>query len=84
METLGNEALGRMMNIVDEAEPLVELESWKEGQRPQTSILNILNNTGVGTTCQTGHLVHHDVILTPGVICPHRSGTLLRSTDAEF
>lgn len=61
METLGNEALGKMMNIVDEAEPLVELESWKGGQRPETNILNILNSTGVGTTCQTGHLVHHDV-----------------------
>lgn len=42
METLGNEALGKMMNIVDEA----ELES--ESRRPQTSFLNILRNASIG------------------------------------
>ena len=45
METLGNEALGKILNIVDEA----ELVSGRSGKRPQTSVLNILNNAQVGT-----------------------------------
>lgn len=48
METLGNEALGKILNIVDEAKLLVELESRRGGKRPQTSFLNILNNKRVG------------------------------------
>lgn len=48
METLGNEALGKIINIVDEAKMLVELESGRGGKRPQTSILNILNTARVG------------------------------------
>lgn len=46
METLGNEALGKMMNIVDEAELVEELES--QSRRPQTSFLNVLRNAHVG------------------------------------
>lgn len=46
METLGNEALGKMMNVVDEAELLVELES--PSRRAQTSFLNVLRNAHVG------------------------------------
>lgn len=42
METLGNEALGKMLNLVDEA----ELES--RSRRPQTSFLNVLTNAHVG------------------------------------
>lgn len=49
METLGNEALGKIINIVDEVKMLVELESGRGGKRPQTSILNILNTARVGT-----------------------------------
>lgn len=49
MEILGNEGLGKIMNIVDEAKLLVELESRRGFKRPQTSVLNILNNTRVGT-----------------------------------
>lgn len=49
METLGNEALGKIMNIVDEAKLLVELESGRSSKRPQTSVLNILNKAQVGT-----------------------------------
>lgn len=48
METLGNEALGKIMNIVDEAKLQVELESKRGSRRPQTSVLNVLNNTRVG------------------------------------
>ncbi|KAI3365033.1 hypothetical protein L3Q82_010086 [Scortum barcoo] len=47
METLGNEALGKIMNIVDEAKLLVDLESGRGVKRPQTSILNILNKARV-------------------------------------
>lgn len=39
METLGNEALGKIMNIVDEVKLLVELESRRGGKKPQTSVL---------------------------------------------
>lgn len=46
METLGNEALGKMMNIVDGAELVVELAS--QSRRPQTSFLNVLRNAHVG------------------------------------
>lgn len=49
METLGNEALGKIMNIVDEAKLLVQPESMRGNTRPQTSVLNILNNARVGT-----------------------------------
>lgn len=48
METLGNEALGKIMNIVDEARLLVQSESMRGTTRPQTSVLNILNNARVG------------------------------------
>ncbi len=48
METLGNEALGKIVNIVDEAKLLVELESRKGIKRPQTSVLKVLNKACVG------------------------------------
>lgn len=48
METLGNEALGKIMNVVDEAQLQVELESRKGSRRAQTSVLNILNSKNVG------------------------------------
>lgn len=49
METLGNEALGKIVNIIDETELLVELQSRRRGKRPHTSILNIINNVGMYT-----------------------------------
>lgn len=49
METLGNEALGKIMNVVDEVRLQVELESRKGCRRAQTSVLNILNSKNVGT-----------------------------------
>lgn len=49
METLGNEALGKIVNIIDETELLVELQSRRRVKRPQTSILNVLNNVGMYT-----------------------------------
>lgn len=73
METLGNEALGKIMNIVDEAKLLVELEPGRGGKRPQTSVLNVLNNARVGTyggpapadhTHRSGRLPRDDVIVT--------------------
>lgn len=73
METLGNEALGKIMNIVDEAKLLVELESGKGSKRPQTSVLNVLSTARVGTYAgpppasrvhRSGKLPHDDVILT--------------------
>lgn len=48
METLGNEALGKIMNIIDEAELQGALHFAKSGNNPQTSILTILNKTRVG------------------------------------
>ncbi|XP_029698662.1 zinc finger protein 696-like [Takifugu rubripes] len=53
METLGNEALGKMMNIVDEA----ELES--ESRRPQTSFLNILRNASIDVEHSYGARAEH-------------------------
>eukprot|EP00064_Thunnus_orientalis_P022923 superscaffoldBa00008182_g23145 len=47
METLGNEALGKIVNIVDEAKLLVELQAGRGGKRPQTSILSVLNKARV-------------------------------------
>nr|XP_040049254.1 zinc finger protein 37-like isoform X3 [Gasterosteus aculeatus aculeatus] len=47
METLGNEALGKIMNVVDEAELSPEPPSGRGGRRPQTSVLNILNGAHV-------------------------------------
>lgn len=89
MEILGNEALGKIMNIVDEAKLLVGLESGRGGKRPQTSVLNILNKARVGTytgsspanqTHLPGMLPHDDVILTRRVICPsQRSNTRTES-----
>lgn len=49
METLGNEALGKILNIVDEAQLLGQLESRRGGKRPQTSVLNVLSSARVGT-----------------------------------
>ena len=49
METLGNEALGKIVNIVDEAKLRVELQAGRGGKRPQTSILSVLNKARVGT-----------------------------------
>lgn len=48
METLGNEALGKIMNVVDESRQQVELDSRRGSGRPQTSVLNILSSKNVG------------------------------------
>lgn len=48
METLGNEALGKIVNIVDEAQLQVEPDGGG-AKRPQTGILNVLNSARVGT-----------------------------------
>ncbi|XP_029954677.1 zinc finger protein 224-like [Salarias fasciatus] len=47
MEILGNEALGKILNIVDEVQPLLLCEAPRSVKQPQTSVLNILNNTRV-------------------------------------
>ncbi|KAF1373442.1 hypothetical protein PFLUV_G00238900 [Perca fluviatilis] len=56
METLGNEALGKIMNVVEEAKLLLEPETTKRrgSKRPQTSILYILNNTCTGAEHSSG------------------------------
>lgn len=48
METLGNEALGKIMNVVDGSRQQVELDSRSGSGRPQTSVLNILSSKNVG------------------------------------
>ena len=53
METLGNEAMGKIMKIVEDTKFLMEFEqrSFKSSRgrkRPQTSVLNILSDGGVG------------------------------------
>uniref|UniRef100_A0A1A8SDF5 C2H2-type domain-containing protein n=1 Tax=Nothobranchius rachovii TaxID=451742 RepID=A0A1A8SDF5_9TELE len=47
METLGNEALGKILNIVDDVRLAVELHVGRNSKRPQTSVLNILSNANV-------------------------------------
>lgn len=49
METLGNEALGKILNLVDEAGLLAELHVGRGTRRPQTSVLNVLSNAHIGT-----------------------------------
>lgn len=53
METLGNEALGKIMNAVDESRQQVELDS-RGGGRPQAGVLNILSSKNVGMDCILG------------------------------
>ena len=53
METLGNEAMGKIMKIVEDTKFLMEFEqrSFKTSRgrkRPQMSVLNILSDGGVG------------------------------------
>lgn len=55
METLGNEALGKIMNVVDESRQQVELDSRRGSGRPQTSVLNILNSKNVGMDSTLSH-----------------------------
>lgn len=92
METLGNEALGKIMNIVDEAKLLVELESRRGAKRPQTSILNVLNNARVGMfvgpafanqTHQSGKLPHINVILMCRVICLLQKSNTRTESDSK-
>ena len=52
METLGNEALGKIVNIVEEADLHLELESRTGDRRPQISFLHV-NGGHVGR--HTGH-----------------------------
>nr|XP_015817988.2 zinc finger protein ZFP2 [Nothobranchius furzeri] len=47
METLGNEALGKILNIVDDVRLAAELHVGRNSRRPQTSVLNILSNANV-------------------------------------
>lgn len=73
METLGNEALGKIMKIVDDTKFLMEFEqrSFKTSRgrkSPRTSVLNILSDGGVGRymvihfyTALTLHPVEHHV-----------------------
>ena len=57
METLGNEALGKIMKIVDDTKFLMDFEqkSFKavrgRKSKPQASILNILSEGGMGKGC---------------------------------
>lgn len=85
METLGNEALGKMMNIVDEVE-LLESQS----RRPQTSFLNVLRNAHIGK-----HALGCDVMLCKCVnlgvsvttllsLDRYRCGTLVWSPSRRF
>lgn len=48
METLGNEALGKILNIMDKARLVVQV--GHDGKKPQTSILNILNHVTSSST----------------------------------
>lgn len=48
METLGKEALGKIMNVVDESRHQLELESSRASSEPQASVLNILSSKTVG------------------------------------
>lgn len=50
METLGNEALGKILNIIDGAKLVVELQVARSSKMPQTSALNVLHNANVGTS----------------------------------
>ncbi|PWA21787.1 hypothetical protein CCH79_00018872 [Gambusia affinis] len=45
METLGNEALGRILNIMDEARLVAQV--GHVCKKPQTSVLNVLSHTSV-------------------------------------
>ncbi|MEQ2245744.1 hypothetical protein ILYODFUR_031160 [Ilyodon furcidens] len=45
METLGNEALGKILNIMDEARLVVQV--GRGSKKHQTSILNILNHAAL-------------------------------------
>ena len=91
METLGNEALGKIVNIVDEAKLQVELESGRGCRRPQTSVLNILNNAHVGTYggpapadhTPIGKASRDDVILTRSAICPSQSSNTRTDSDCR-
>ncbi|KAL6095392.1 uncharacterized protein ACO6RY_16598 [Pungitius sinensis] len=47
METLGNEALGKIMNVVDEAKLSLEPPPGRGGTGPRTSVLNILKDPHV-------------------------------------
>lgn len=50
METLGNEALGKILNIIDGARLEVELQFARSSRIPQTSALNVLHKANVGTS----------------------------------
>lgn len=90
METLGNEALGKIMNIVGEAKLPVELDAGRSCKRPQISILNILQDTQVGT--YTGpapgradapvRTPQHDDV-RPCCLC-FRAGAFIWSPSAEL
>lgn len=48
METLGNEALGKILNLLDEVGLTVEPPSGRGTRRLQTSMLNVLSNAHIG------------------------------------
>lgn len=60
METLGNEALGKIMNIVHDTRFLMDFEqkaarSSRGRRKPQTSVLNILSDARVGVYRGSAH-----------------------------
>lgn len=57
METLGNEALGRILNIMDEARLVAQV--GHVCKKPQTSVLNVLSHTSVGMNTQAPNNVTH-------------------------
>lgn len=48
METLGNEALGKILNLLDEVGLTAEPPLGRGARRLQTSVLNVLSNAHIG------------------------------------
>ncbi|KAM8837112.1 uncharacterized protein AB9W97_002469 isoform 2-T2 [Spinachia spinachia] len=87
METLGNEALGKIMNVVDEAKLSLEPPLGRGGKRPWTSVLNILNASHVGTYAGPAPtevaMSYNDLCALPVPEAEHSYGMRPETSDAH-